>query len=118
MPKQAAVVAVMVLQFAAIFNFQARAADEASLADLPFMVHCKDSCGTDGAFYLGILTPSGVAVYISPDRKAGTITIRGRAQSVGGDGAGSCTGKTIQQLRETGQAFDLHQERVSPPLPR
>lgn len=118
MPKQPALVAMMVLQFAAIFSFQARAADEASFADFPFMVHCKDSSGTDRAFYLGIITPSGVAVYISPDRKAGTVTIRGPAQPVGGDGSGSCAGKTIRQLRETGQVFDLRQERVSPPISR
>ena len=91
---------------AATFSFQARAANEPTLADFPFMVHCKHS-GTDRAFYLAIVTPAGVAVYISPDRKAGTVTIRGPAVPVGGDGAGSCAGKTIQQLKEAGQAFNL-----------
>jgi hypothetical protein len=106
MSRRSALVAIVIFQFAAIFSFEARAAGEPSLNDFPFMMHCKHS-GTDRVFYLAIITPGGVAVYISPDRKAGTITIRGPAIPVGGDGAGSCAGKTIQQLREAGQAFDL-----------
>jgi hypothetical protein len=96
-------VSVIVL-LAAVFSFQVRAA---SLTDFPFMVHCEHS-GVERAFYLAKVDPNGVAVYISPDRQAGTVTIDGPAAQVGGDGSGSCVGKTIKQLREAGQAFDLH----------
>ena len=109
MSRQPALVAMIVFQFAAMFSFQTRAASETSFTDFPFMVHCKHS-GTDRAFYLAKISLDDVAVYISPDRLAGTITIRGPAKPVSGDGAGSCTGKTIQQLREAGQAFDLSDE--------
>jgi hypothetical protein len=106
MSRQPAFVAALTFQFAVMFTFQTRAASEPSFSDFPFMVHCKHS-GTDRAFYLTKIAPDGAALYISPDRQAGTITIRGPAKPVGGNGSGSCTGKTIQQLREAGQAFDL-----------
>jgi hypothetical protein len=107
MARQTALVAAIVFQFGAVFSCQTRAASEPSFADFPFMVHCEHS-GIDRAFYLAKIDPDGVAVYISPDRQAGTVTIHGPAEPVGGDWSGSCAGKTIQQLRDAGQAFDLH----------
>jgi hypothetical protein len=104
--RQSGIVTLVVLPFAALVSFQARAA-EGSFTDFPFMVHCKNS-GTDRAFYLAKVDPDGVVVYISPDNLAGTITLRGPAKPVGGEGAGSCAGKTLDQLRAAGQAFDLH----------
>ena len=66
--------------------FQARA-DVGAFDDFPFLIHCEAS-GIHHAFYLSKIGPDGVAVYLSPDRLAGTITITGKAQPVGGDGAG------------------------------
>lgn len=105
MARQTVLVAI-VFQFAAVFCFQTRAASEAAFTDFPFMVRCENN-GIDRAFYLAKINPNGVAVYVSPDRQAGMVTIDGPAQPVGGDGSGSCTGKTIKQLRDAGQAFDL-----------
>jgi hypothetical protein len=89
----------------ALFSSQACAA-EGSLVDFPFMVHCVNN-GTDRAYYLAKIDADGVAVYISPDNQAGTITLHGPAEPVGGEGAGSCSGKTLQQLSAAGQAFYL-----------
>jgi hypothetical protein len=96
----------MVLHSAVIFSDQAHAVSEFSFPDFPFMVHCKFN-GTTRAFYLAKISPDGVALYISPDRQAGTITIYGPAKPVGGSSSGSCAGRTILQLRDRGQAFDL-----------
>lgn len=100
MARQTVLVAAIAFQFAAV------AASEAAFADFPFMVRCENK-GIDRVFYLAKINPNGVAVYVSPDRQAGLVTIDGPAQPVGGDGSGSCTGKTIKQLRDAGQAFDL-----------
>jgi hypothetical protein len=81
-------------------------AAEGPFDDFPFLVHCEVS-GVHRAFYLSTIGMDGVAVYISPDRQAGTITIRGRAEPVGGEWAGTCVGKTLEQLRTSGQAHDL-----------
>ena len=81
-------------------------AGEGSFDDFPFLVHCEVS-GLHRAFYLSTIGPDGVAVYISPDRQAGTITVKGKADPVGGDRSGSCAGKTLEQLRSTGQTYDL-----------
>lgn len=89
----------------AITNLPAHAA-ESALAGFPFIVHCENA-GVHRAYYLARVDASGVAVYISPDNLAGTITLHGTAEPVGGEWAGSCAGKTLQQLREAGQAFDL-----------
>lgn len=103
MARQTTFVTGIVL-LAAPFGFQVQAA---SLNDFPFMVHCENS-GLERAYYLAKVDPNGVAVYISPDRQAGFVTVNGPAQPVGGDGSGSCAGKTLQQLKDAGQAFDLH----------
>ena len=86
-------------------NFRAHA-QEGSFDDFPFMVRCEVS-GAHHAFYLSKIDPDGVAVYMTPDRRAGTVTIDGKAQPVGGSGPGSCSGKTLEQLRSAGQAYYL-----------
>jgi len=102
---RAAFASFVLLQFYAINNFQANA-DDGTFDDFPFLIHCEIS-GLHRAFYLSTISPDGVAVYISPDRQAGTITIRGKAEPVGVDGSGNCAGKTLEQLRSTDQAYDL-----------
>ena len=82
-----------------IFSFQTGAAGESSFTDFSFMVHCKHS-GIDRVYYLATIAPDGVDTYMSLDRQAGTEAFRGPAKSVGGDGSGTCAGKTIQQLRK------------------
>jgi hypothetical protein len=79
---------------------------EAAFGDFPFMVHCENA-GTDRAYYLAKIEPNGMAIYISPDNLAGAITLNGPAEPIGGDFVGSCAGKTLEQLRSAGQAFDL-----------
>ena len=105
MSRQSGIVALIVLHLATLLSFQARA--EGSIKSFPFMVLC-DNGTTERAFYLAKVDAEGVAVYISPDNLAGTITLLGPAKPVGGEGAGSCAGKTLEQLRAAGQAFDLH----------
>lgn len=91
---------------AAMAASQVHAADEPSFDDFPFMVHCSFS-GLSRAFYLSTIGSDGVAIYISPDRQAGTITIKGKAEPVGADGSGDCGGKTLEQLRSAGQSYYL-----------
>ena len=83
-------------------------AAEAAFLDFPFLVHCELN-GVDRAYYLSRMDTDGVAVYISPDNKAGTITIEGPAKPIGGDWSGSCSGKTLEELKSAGQAFYLQQ---------
>ena len=97
--------AIALSQFSPIYDFQAHAAD-ASFDDFPILIHCEAS-GAHRAYYLSKIGPDGVAVYISPDNLAGTITIEGKAKSVTGGGSGNCAGKTLEQLRAAGQAYDL-----------
>lgn len=96
---------LVVVFSATLFNFPAFTAEN-SVADFPFMVHCENN-GVVRAYYLAKVEQEGVAVYISPDNLAGTITLHGPAEPVGGEWAGSCAGKTLQQLRSAGQAFDM-----------
>jgi hypothetical protein len=91
--------------FTGTYSPEARA-QEGSFEDFPFLVRCELS-GVIHAFYLSKIGRDGVAVYLTPDNQAGTITIRGKAEPVGGDWSGSCAGKTLEQLRSAGQAFDL-----------
>jgi hypothetical protein len=81
-------------------------AQEGSFEDFPFLVRCELS-GIVRAYYLSKIGPDGIAVYITPDNQAGTITMRGKAEPVGGDWSGSCAGKTLEQLRSAGQEYDL-----------
>jgi hypothetical protein len=95
--------AVALSQFTPFFQAHA---DNGSFPDFPFLVHCEVG-GVDHVFYLSKISPEGVAVFLSPDRQAGTITVKGKAEAVGGDGSGNCAGKTLGQLRSAGQAYDL-----------
>jgi hypothetical protein len=81
-------------------------AQEASFVDFPFLVHCNVN-GFDRAFYLGRISPDGVALYVSPENQAATITITGKAEPIGVVGSGDCAGKTLEQLRSQGVSFYL-----------
>ena len=76
------------------------------LEDFPFVVTCEYK-GLHHAYYLSRLGPDGVATYITPDRLAGTISIDGEAKARGEGQVGSCLGKTLKELRASGQAFDI-----------
>ena len=97
--------AILQLSLAGLYGVGAHA-QEGSFEDFPFLVRCELG-GVIHAYYLSKIGPDGVAVYITPDNQAGTITIRGKAEPVGGEWAGSCAGKTLEQLRSAGQAYDL-----------
>ncbi len=79
---------------------------EVSFKDFPYLIYCH-SKGVDHAFYFTRLRADGVAIYLTPDRQAGVITIDGVARRVGGEQSGSCAGKTLDELRSSGQAYDL-----------
>ncbi len=81
-------------------------AESGSIADFPFVIHCKLR-DTSHAFYISRLSPDGTATYVASDRIAGTISVTGDAKAIGGEGGGSCVRKTLRELRDSGQAFDL-----------
>jgi hypothetical protein len=84
-----------------------RALSEVSkVADFPLVVFCEYK-GTGKAYYFSELGPDGIAIYMTPDNRAASITIKGTPQIVGGDRSGDCANKTIDQLRAAGQAFDI-----------
>ena len=72
----------------------------------PVVISCEYN-GMFHAFYLSRVTPEGMATYISSGRLAGTISLDGQAEAVGGSNGGSCLGKTLDQLRASGQAHFL-----------
>ncbi|NMN74357.1 MULTISPECIES: hypothetical protein [unclassified Rhizobium] len=74
--------------------------------DFPMVISCEYK-GTYHAFYLSRVTKDGTATFSASDRIAGTITLDGKAKAVGGSDGGSCLGKTLKELRESGQAHDL-----------
>ena len=74
-------------------------------AVFPIAVRCELK-KVQHIFYLARIDANGVALYISPGRSAGTITVDGTAQRIGGDQAGSCKDKTLEQLRESKQTID------------
>ena len=100
-----AVSALSLHLYAAVEATRAQAA-EVSFADFPVVIFCSYA-DIDHAFYLSKVGADDVAIYISPDRHAGMITIHGTAERIGGDQPGNCAGKTLEQLRSAGQAFDL-----------
>lgn len=81
-------------------------ATDLSFKDFPYLIYCE-SAGIAHAFYFSRLGSDGVAIYITPGRQAGTITIDGVARRVGGEQSGSCSDKTLDDLRASGQAYDL-----------
>jgi hypothetical protein len=72
----------------------------------PIVIQCKYK-DTFHAFYLSRVADTGLATYVASDRIAGTISLDGHAKAVGGQGGGSCVGKTLEELRASGQAHDL-----------
>ncbi|MGE6784734.1 hypothetical protein ACQKGL_19665 [Ensifer adhaerens] len=98
-------VALTVVAGAQAFGSAARA--EGVIFDqFPFAVACEYK-GTQHAFYLAKVAADGTATYIASDNFAGTITLHGEAKAVGSDAGGSCLGKTLAELRTSGQARDL-----------
>lgn len=85
----------------------ARAQDNL-LAQFPLVIHCKYK-DTQHVFYISRISQEGVATYVASDRLAGTITLDGQAKATGGEEGGSCLGKTLKELRDSGQAYDLKQ---------
>jgi len=83
---------------AATLNGTQTLAQDATFKDFPYLIYCQYK-GIDHAYYFSQLDPDGRAIYITPDRQAGTITLHGVAQRVGGDQAGTCSNKTLDDLR-------------------
>ncbi|WP_436643996.1 hypothetical protein [Microbaculum sp. FT89] len=81
-------------------------AQDVTFADFPVVIYCEFE-GVHRAYYFARVGPDGHAIYISPDRQAGTITVDGVAVRIGGERSGSCAGKTLEDLRGSGQAFDI-----------
>jgi len=81
-------------------------AQDLSHKDFPFLIYCEAQ-GVDHAFYFSRLGADGVAIYLTPDRQAGMITIDGAARRVGGEQSGNCADKTLDDLRSAGHAYDL-----------
>ena len=81
-------------------------AQDLSFKDFPYLIYCEFQ-GVDHAFYFSRLGGDGVAIYLTPDRQAGMITIDGVGRRVGGEQSGSCSDKTLDDLRSSGQAYDL-----------
>jgi hypothetical protein len=76
------------------------------LDKFPFVITCEYK-GMHHAYYLSRLDAGGVATYITPDRLAGTISVDGTAKASGESKVGTCLGKTLEELRSSGQARDL-----------
>ncbi|EPE98028.1 hypothetical protein [Rhizobium grahamii] len=91
--------------FCAFLPNQAAQAQD-PLADFPLFIGCELK-GTYHVFFLSRVTKDGTATYTASDRIAGTITLDGKAKAVGGTEGGDCVGKTLKQLRASGQAHDL-----------
>src|SRR5688572_24807650 len=81
-------------------------AQELSYKDFPYLIYCEFQ-GIDHAFYFSRLGADGVAIYLTPDRQAGMITIDGVGNRVGGEQSGTCSNKTLDDLRLSRQAYDL-----------
>ncbi|WP_244480452.1 hypothetical protein [Rhizobium sp. Root1220] len=95
--------ASVALQLSAVAS--PRAAED-KFADFPFVISCEYK-GMFHAFYLSRITPDGLATYVASERLAGTISLDGHAKAVGGSNGGNCLGKTLDQLRASGQAHFL-----------
>ncbi len=81
-------------------------AQEPAFAAFPYLIFCEFE-GIDHAYYFSRLDPDGRATYMTPDRQVGVISIDGVAERIGGDRPGTCSDKTLDDLRAAGQAFDL-----------
>ena len=76
------------------------------LEQFPVVITCEYK-GLHQAFYFARSDSKGVATYVNPSRLAGTITVGGTAKALGEPVGGSCLGKTLEELRASGQARDL-----------
>lgn len=94
--------AVLLWQPLAFHPSEAHAA-EASFKEFPFVVRCEVK-GFNHFFYLSMIGPDGVALYLTAGKQGGTITIDGTAKRVTTGAAGSCAGKTLDELKASGQA--------------
>ncbi|MGG7580072.1 hypothetical protein [Rhizobium sp. Nf11,1] len=72
----------------------------------PLVIQCKYN-ETYHTFYLSRISQDGVATYQASERIAGTITLDGKAKAIGGEGGGTCVGKTLAELRASHQTYDL-----------
>lgn len=72
----------------------------------PLVIQCKYN-ETYHTFYLSRISQDGTATYQASERIAGTITLDGKAKAIGGEGGGTCVGKTLTELRASHQAYDL-----------
>src|SRR5688572_16193624 len=84
----AAVVSALLALNGTIHGSQARA-DDVSFTDFPYVIYCQYE-DIQHAYYFSQLGPDGLAIYLTPDRQAGAITIDGAAERIGGDRSGSC----------------------------
>lgn len=80
-------------------------AQDAEFKKFPFVVFCEFN-GVTNAYYFSQLQ-NGQAIYLSPDRQIGVVTLGGDTSNVGEDRQGNCADKTVDDLRAAGQAFDL-----------
>lgn len=104
--KTAAAMRSLILGFLLALAFTGAAEAQDPLADFPFIIVCKTK-DTYHVFQLSRVTQDGVATYAAAERIAGTITVNGRAKAVGSEESGNCLGKTLDELRASGQAHDL-----------
>ena len=79
---------------------QAHAAQSAS--DFPFLIRCEYN-GATQFFYLSRVDAAGLATYVSPNSRAGTISVDGKAKAIGEPTGGSCLDKTLDELRSSRQ---------------
>ncbi|TCL72661.1 hypothetical protein [Rhizobium sp. BK251] len=98
------IAACALLQFPTIYSSEAHAQDP--FDDFPVVISCEYK-EMQHVYYLSRVTPEGMATYVSSDSMAGTISLDGKAKAVGGSNAGTCVGKTLAELRASGQAHDL-----------
>lgn len=97
------------LMFAGSLLFQLGGSVSTAKAEDPFKgfpiaVACEND-GTIRAFFLSRITEDGTATYVASEGIGGTITLKGQAKAVASRGDGNCVGKTLQELRASGQAL-------------
>lgn len=96
----------VVMSLCLSLNAATSLAQELSFKSFPYLIFCEVQ-GVHRAFYFSKLGPDGVAVYLTPDRQAGMITIDGVGRRIGGEQSGSCANKTLDNLKMSGQAHYL-----------
>ncbi len=81
-------------------------AEQPIFRDFPYIIFCEYKQITS-AYYFSQLQPDGRAIYMTQEQQVGVITLNGVAERIDGERPGSCQGKTLDELRTEGQAFDL-----------